>query len=73
VAYAKQLLDEIGIDGRRLEMYHIGASDAPHWARAVREMTDRARELGMNPLRKKKMEGEKPHPRTWDEAEQGQG
>jgi F420-non-reducing hydrogenase iron-sulfur subunit len=56
VAYAKQLLEEIGIDSQRLEMYHIGASDAPNWARAVREMTDRARELGPNPLRKKTIE-----------------
>jgi hypothetical protein len=33
-------------------MYHIGASDAPNWARAVREMTARALELGPNPIRK---------------------
>lgn len=49
--YARQLLEEIGIEGRRLEMFHIGASDAPNWARAVREMTERARLLGPNPLR----------------------
>ena len=53
VAYAKHLLDEIGLGGRRLEMYHIGASDAPNWVRAVREMTDRALELGPNPLKEK--------------------
>jgi F420-non-reducing hydrogenase iron-sulfur subunit len=52
VAHAKNLLDEIGLDGRRLEMYHIGASDAPNWAKAVREMTQRAQELGPNPIRK---------------------
>jgi F420-non-reducing hydrogenase iron-sulfur subunit len=51
VEYARQLLEEIGIEGRRLEMFHIGASDAPNWARAVREMTERARQLGPNPLR----------------------
>jgi coenzyme F420-reducing hydrogenase delta subunit len=71
VAYAKQLLDEVGLDGRRLEMYHIGASDAPYWARAVREMTDRARELGPNPLRKNILEGpSKPRPMTVDEMTQ---
>jgi coenzyme F420-reducing hydrogenase delta subunit len=53
VAYAKQLLDEIGLDARRLEMVHIGASDAPNWVRAVREMTARALELGPNPLKKR--------------------
>jgi F420-non-reducing hydrogenase iron-sulfur subunit len=69
VAHAKQLLDEIGLDGRRLEMYHIGASDAPNWAKAVREMTERARELGPNPIRKKYLEGPpKPRPLTADEA-----
>jgi F420-non-reducing hydrogenase iron-sulfur subunit len=56
VAHAKEILDEIGMDGRRLEMYHIGASDAPNWAKAVREMTERARELGRNPIRRRVLE-----------------
>ena len=69
VAYAKLLLDEIGLDGQRLEMYHIGASDAPNWARAVREMTDRARELGMNPIRRRLMEdSSQSRPQTLDES-----
>jgi F420-non-reducing hydrogenase iron-sulfur subunit len=55
IAYAKQILDEIGLGGLRLEMYHIGASDAPNWAKAVREMTERARELGPNPIRLARM------------------
>jgi F420-non-reducing hydrogenase iron-sulfur subunit len=74
VAHAKQLLDEVGLDGNRLEMYHIGASDAPNWAKAVREMTDRARELGPNPIRKRNLEGPpKPRPLTLDEAAQANG
>jgi F420-non-reducing hydrogenase iron-sulfur subunit len=56
VAHAKEILDEIGMDGRRLEMYHIGASDAPNWAKAVREMTERALELGANPIRSRVLE-----------------
>ena len=44
--YTKTLLKEIGLEPERLEMFHIGASDAPAWARAVTEMTERARELG---------------------------
>lgn len=51
VEHAKQLLDEVGIGGDRLEMFHIGASDAPKWAEAVEMMTKRALELGPNPLR----------------------
>jgi len=52
VAYAKILLDEVGLGGERLEMYHIGASDAPLWAEKVVEMTERVRRMGPNPLYK---------------------
>ena len=50
VEYTKGLLDEIGLGGGRLEMFHIGASDAPLFAEAVEVMTDRAKELGPNPF-----------------------
>ncbi|KAF0122402.1 MAG: hydrogenase iron-sulfur subunit D [bacterium] len=48
--YAKKLLDEIGIDSRRVEMFNMGASDAQKFTGAADEMTERARELGPNPL-----------------------
>jgi coenzyme F420-reducing hydrogenase delta subunit len=51
VEYTKALLDEIGLGAERLEMFHIGASDAPLFAEAVEIMTNRAKELGRNPLR----------------------
>jgi F420-non-reducing hydrogenase iron-sulfur subunit len=51
VNHAKQLLAEIGIEPERLEMFNIGASDAPLFAKACNEMTQRARDLGPNPLR----------------------
>jgi coenzyme F420-reducing hydrogenase delta subunit len=51
VEYAKGLLDEIGLGGERLEMFHIGASDAPMFAEAVETMTDRAKELGPSPFK----------------------
>jgi coenzyme F420-reducing hydrogenase delta subunit len=44
-------LDELGIGGDRLEMFHIGASDAPLFAEAVEIMTKRVQELGLSPLR----------------------
>ena len=50
VAYAKTLLDEAGIEPERLEMFHIGASDAPKWAEAVEMMTNRLKELGPSPV-----------------------
>ena len=52
MAYAKDLLDEVGLGRDRLEMAHIGASDAPLWAEKVAEMTDRIRAMGPNPIRK---------------------
>lgn len=48
--YAKELLDEVGLGGDRIEMYHIGASDAPIWVEKVIELTERVRKLGPNPL-----------------------
>ena len=50
VAHARALLAEAGLEPDRLEMFHIGASDAPKWAQAVDQMIRRARELGPNPL-----------------------
>ena len=54
--YTKTLLSEIGLEPERLEMFHIGASDAPVWAKAVTEMTERAKKLGPNPLKKSKVQ-----------------
>ncbi len=36
-------------------MYNIGASDAPKFAAACNEMTERARKLGPNPLKKERV------------------
>ncbi len=51
---AKKLLKEIGIEPERVEMFNIGASDAVLFVKAADEMTERARKLGPNPLKKKK-------------------
>ena len=52
--YAKKLLEEVGIEGDRLHMYNIGASDAPLFAQAANEMTERARQYGPNPVKKRR-------------------
>ncbi|MDD5094237.1 MAG: hydrogenase iron-sulfur subunit [Dehalococcoidia bacterium] len=52
VERARKMLEEVGIEGDRLRMYHIGASDAPSFAAAANEMTEKARQLGPSPLRK---------------------
>jgi coenzyme F420-reducing hydrogenase delta subunit len=50
VAHVQTLLAEAGLEPERLQMFHIGASEGPKWAAAVREMTERAQRLGPNPL-----------------------
>ena len=49
----KKLLEEAGLEGDRVEMYNIGASDAVKFAAVCNEMIERAMKLGTNPLRKK--------------------
>lgn len=51
VAHTKHLLAEIGLEPERLEFFHIPASAGPLFAQRANEMTDRARQLGPNPLR----------------------
>jgi len=47
-------LEEVGLEPERVEMFNIGASDAPLFVAAANEMTKRARNLGPSPLRKEK-------------------
>ena len=51
VAHTKKLLAEIGLEPERLEFFHIPASAGPLFAQRATEMTQRARDLGPNPLR----------------------
>ena len=52
VAHTKQLLREVGLDPERLEFFHIPASAGGLFAERATEMTERARRLGPNPLRR---------------------
>ncbi len=49
------MLAELGIEPERIEMFNLGASDAVLFAKACNEMTERARKLGPNPLKKVKV------------------
>ncbi len=51
--YARQLIEECGLGADRLAMYEIAASDAPKWVAAVKEMTEKVKELGPSPLNPK--------------------
>jgi F420-non-reducing hydrogenase iron-sulfur subunit len=48
---AKEILDDIGLGGERLEMFFMSGSQAHAFASAVNQMTERIRELGPNPLK----------------------
>lgn len=54
VKFTKGLLDAVGIDADRLEMYFMSSSMAPTFVKTVNEMTDRIRKLG--PLARKRTE-----------------
>ena len=45
VAYAKKLLEEVGINPDRLEMFHIAASQGPLFAQTSTEFTERITKL----------------------------
>lgn len=51
VRYAQKLLAEAGLPPQRVEFFHVPASAGPRFAEVVAEMTERARQLGPNPLR----------------------
>jgi coenzyme F420-reducing hydrogenase delta subunit len=51
VEYARKLLEEIGLEGRRIRMVNISAAMGPQFAQAATEMTAEIAEIGPNPLR----------------------
>lgn len=51
VQRAKQILDDIGLGGERLELFFMSGSQAHTFASAAQTMTDRIRDLGPNPLK----------------------
>ena len=53
VKYAKNLLDEIGIGGERLEMYNMSSAMGERFVEVAKEMTEKIRELGPNPIKGK--------------------
>ena len=45
VDYTKKLLEEVGVDPERLEMYYIAASQGPLFAQTSREFTERIKRI----------------------------
>jgi F420-non-reducing hydrogenase iron-sulfur subunit len=53
VGYAKQLLDEAGIGGERVNMYNLSSAQGQRFAEIAREMTGKIKELGPSPVKRK--------------------
>jgi coenzyme F420-reducing hydrogenase delta subunit len=51
VRRAKQILDDIGLGGERLDIFFMSGSQAHAFALAAQTMTERIRKLGPNPLK----------------------
>ena len=51
VERTKHLLDEIGLGGERLDMFFMSGGQGKSFADAAREMTERIRALGPNPIK----------------------
>ena len=47
----RQLLDEIGIEPERLEMFNLSSAEGPRFAAIATEMSQRIACLGPSPLR----------------------
>ncbi len=53
VNYVKSVLEEIGIEPERVEMFNLSSAMGPRFAEIAHEMTQRIKELGPSPLRMK--------------------
>ncbi|SPJ14393.1 MvhD-family protein [Syntrophobacter sp. SbD2] len=51
VTYVRQLLQSIGMEPDRVAMYNLSSGEGPRFAEISREMTDKIRQLGPNPVR----------------------
>jgi coenzyme F420-reducing hydrogenase delta subunit len=51
VKYTKKILDDIGINGERLEMFNLSAAMGVKFAEIVNIMNERIKKLGPNPIK----------------------
>jgi len=52
VEQTQKLLDTIGIEGERAQMYNLSSSEGPLFAEYAVEMNERIRKLGPNPIKR---------------------
>lgn len=51
VQYVKKLLEELGIEPERVEMFNLSAGEGPRFAEIAFKMVNRIQELGPSPVR----------------------
>jgi len=51
VQYVKKVLEELGIEPERVEMFNLSAGEGPRFAEIAFEMVNRIKELGPSPVR----------------------
>jgi coenzyme F420-reducing hydrogenase delta subunit len=51
VTYVQQILEQIGFGAERVAMYNLSAGMGVRFAEIAREITEKVRELGPNPIR----------------------
>lgn len=54
LAYARKLIEDVGLEGDRLGIFYMSGSQAHAYANAAEQMTERIRRLGPSPLRRPK-------------------
>jgi coenzyme F420-reducing hydrogenase delta subunit len=54
VQYVKRVLEEIGIEPERVEMFNLSSGQGPRFAEIAREMVDRIKKLGPSPIKMQK-------------------
>ena len=50
VNYVKKVLEEMGIEPERVEMFNLSAGEGPRFAEIAREMEERIMKLGPSPV-----------------------
>ncbi len=59
VEYFQQVLKSIGMEPERVAMYNLSSGEGPRFAEISREMTEKIRQLGPNPIKAKGVRKEK--------------
>jgi F420-non-reducing hydrogenase iron-sulfur subunit len=59
VAYLKKLLDEIGIENERVEMFEMSAGMGERFVQTATDFTEKIRKLGPNPVKVARQEDQR--------------